>query len=104
MTTGHPPSQGQVGIAQPPGHAMPPHVHPMVSTPGAVQPGQGGPLMSGAMPAGPGTPSAGGPSAHALSHLNPGQAQQLLQQQHMNQARKLCPLSVETLCHISRLR
>lgn len=38
----------------------------------------------------PGVSSGAGPTAHALSHLNPGNAQQIFQQQQqMQQARKL---------------
>lgn len=57
---------------------MPPQMHMGVSGPGpqSSQPG----AMMGGMP-----PGVGVPSAHALQHLNPGQAQQaqLFQQQQM---------------------
>jgi hypothetical protein len=67
MGVPHNPGQGQ------PGPGIPPQMHMGVSGP----PQQGGAMMGG-MP-----PGAGGPSAHALQHLNPGQAQQaqLFQQQ-----------------------
>ncbi|RFU25735.1 hypothetical protein B7463_g10604, partial [Scytalidium lignicola] len=63
-----------------PGPGMPQQMHMGVSGPGP-QVTQAGALMGG-MP-----PGAGGPSAHALSHLNPAQAQQAQlyqQQQAMN--------------------
>ncbi len=86
MTSAHTPNPGQPGIAQPPGQMMT-QMHPMVSGPGGPQGTQGSPSIGG-MPAGaigPGGagPGGGGPSAHALSHLNPGQAQHILQQQQM---------------------
>lgn len=59
---------GQPGVGQP-GPGMPQQMHMGVSGPGP-QVSQAGALMGG-MP-----PGAGGPSAHALQHLNPGQAQQ----------------------------
>ena len=64
---------------------MPQPMHPVVSAPGGVQATQGSPAMAGlaagAVGPGAGGSTGAGPSAHALSHLNPGQAQQLLQQQ-----------------------
>jgi hypothetical protein len=68
----NPNQQGQ------PGPGMPQQMHMGVSGPGP-QVSQAGALMGG-MP-----PGAGGPSAHALQHLNPGQAQQaqMFQQQQM---------------------
>ena len=101
MASGHPSSQGQPGGPQQPGQGMPQQIHPMVSAPGGPPATQGGPVMTtlpaGAGGSGVGGPIGPGPSAHALSHLNPGQAQQIFQQQqqqHMAQARKYNPSSV----------
>ena len=68
----NPNQQGQ------PGPGMPQGMHMGVSGPGP-QVTQAGAMMAG-MP-----PGVGGPSAHALQHLNPGQAQQaqLFQQQQI---------------------
>lgn len=101
MATGHQPNQGQPGVVQQHGQGIPQQMHPMVSAPGGPQVTQGGSVMAG-MPAGAVGPAAGGPvvqgpSAHALSHLNPGQAQQLYQQhqqQAMAQASKSSRVSV----------
>ena len=82
---GHP----MAGVPQNPGQQIPgqsgmaPQMHMGVSGPGGPQVSQAGALMGG-------MPPGGGPSAHALQHLNPGQAQQahpLYQQQQMC---KLC--------------
>jgi hypothetical protein len=78
----HNPGQGQ------PGPGIPQQMHiGGVSGPGP-QVTQGGAMMGG-MP-----PGAGGPSAHALQHLNPGQAQQaqIFQQQQQQMACK-CSVS-----------
>ena len=47
---------------------------------------QAGPMMGG-MPPGAGTAGPGGPmpNAHAMSHLNPAQAQHMFQQQAFSQ-------------------
>lgn len=98
MATAHQPNQGQPGIVQQPGQAIPQQMHPMVSAPGGPQATQGGPVMA-AMPAGTVVPAGGPvgpPSAHALSHLNPGQAQ-LFQHQQMAQARKSSRVSIAFL-------
>lgn len=74
---GVPHTPGQQVPGQP---GMPQQMHMGVSGPGGPQVTQAGALM-GAMP-----PGAGGPSAHALQHLNPGQAQQAqMYQQQMGQ-------------------
>ena len=63
------------------GPGMPQQMHMGVSGPGpqVSQPG----AMMGGMPQG-----VGGPSAHALQHLNPGQAQQA--QAHIYQQQQMC--------------
>src|ERR1700712_2333179 len=71
---GIPHNPGPQGGGQP-GPGMPQQMHMGVSGPGGPQVSQAGALMGG-MP-----PGAGGPSAHALQHLNPGQAQQAQQAQ-----------------------
>jgi hypothetical protein len=71
MAMPHNPQQGQ------PGPGMPQQMHMGVSGPGP-QVSQG--AMMGGIP-----PGAGGPSAHALQHLNPGQAQQAQIQQYQQQ-------------------
>jgi hypothetical protein len=82
MAQGHPmamphnPQQGQ------PGPGMPQQMHMGVSGPGP-QVSQG--AMMGGIP-----PGAGGPSAHALQHLNPGQAQQAQLQYQQQQAMCKC--------------
>lgn len=74
------------GVPHNPGQQIPgqPGMNPQmhmggVSGPGGPQVSQAGALIGG-MP-----PGVGGPSAHALQHLNPGQAQQaqLYQQQQL---------------------
>ena len=82
MTTGHPPNPTQVVVSQAPGQVMlqPQQMHGMVSGPGSVQASQGSSAMGG-IPAAVSTGAGAGPSAHALSHLNPGQAHLLQQQQ-----------------------
>ena len=79
---GHPmagvPHPGQQVPGQP---GMPQQMHMGVSGPGGPQVTQAGAMMGG-MP-----PGAGGPSAHALQHLNPGQAQQA---QQMYQQQQMC--------------
>lgn len=93
MASGHPSSQGVPGGGQQqqPVVSMA-QMHPGASGPGVAQVSQAGPMMVG-MPHGvggvPGVSSGAGPNAHALSHLNPGNAQQIFQQQQMQQARKL---------------
>jgi hypothetical protein len=62
------------------GPGMPQQMHMGVSAPGVPQVTQAGAMMAG-MP--PGVVGPGGPSAHALSHLNPNQAQMYQQQQQM---------------------
>lgn len=70
MPHGHPMAGGP---GPNPGQQMPPGMHPGVSGPnGPVS--QAGPMMG--MP-----PGMGGPNAHALSHLQPQQAQMFAQQQ-----------------------
>lgn len=110
MAMGHPPNPGAPGGGQPPGAAMGQQMHPGVSGAGGPQVSQAGSMMAniplGAGGPGPGGPGAGGPSAHALSHLNPGQAQQMYaqQQQQMAQARKFnFPISLDVLnpAHLS---
>lgn len=114
MAMGHPSNQGGPAGGQPPGAVMGQQMHPGLSGPGGPQVSQAGPMMAniplGAGGPGPGGPGAGGPSAHALSHLNPGQAQQIFaqqqQQQHqqaqMAQAREWKLLSsVVSFLHIS---
>jgi len=69
----NPAQQGQ------PGPGMPQQMHMGVSGPGGPQVSQAGAMMGG-------VPIPGGPSAHALQHLNPGQAAQqaqMFQQQQM---------------------
>ena len=76
MGPGHHANPGQPGVVQQLGQpTLQPGMHPGVSGPGAGQVSQGGP--TGNM-----TPGGGGPSAHAMSHLNPSQAQIFQQQQH----------------------
>lgn len=91
MAPGHPSNQGVPGGVQQPVVSMA-QMHPGASGPGVAQVSQAGPMMVG-MPHGvggvPGVSTGGGPSAHALSHLNPGNPQQIFQQQQMQQARKL---------------
>lgn len=90
MAPGHPSNQGIPGGGQQPVVSMA-QMHPGASGPGVAQVTQAGPMMVG-MPHGvggvPGVSSGGGPSAHALSHLNPGNPQQLFQQQQMQQVCK----------------
>lgn len=62
---------------------MPQQMHMGVSGPGGPQVTQ---AMMGGMP-----PGAGGPSAHALQHLNPGQAQQA---QQIYQQQAMCKLQI----------
>lgn len=65
-----------------PGPSMVQQMHPGVSAPGGPQVSQAGSMMGG-MPQGNGTSGPAGPmpNAHALSHLNPAQAQHMFQQQ-----------------------
>jgi hypothetical protein len=74
---GVPHNPGQQVPGQP---GMPQQMHMGVSGPGGPQVSQAGAMMGG-MP-----PGAGGPSAHALQHLNPGQAQQAQAQMYQQQA------------------
>lgn len=89
MAPGHPSNQGVPGGGQQPVVSMA-QMHPGASGSGVAQVSQAGPMMVG-MSHGvggvPGVSSGGGPSAHALSHLNPGNAQ-IFQQHNMQQARK----------------
>ena len=79
---GVPHNPGQQVPGQP---AMPQQMQMGVSGPGGPQVTQAGAMMGG-MP-----PGAGGPSAHALQHLNPGQAQQQAQAQaQMYQQQAMC--------------
>lgn len=92
MASGHPSSQGVPGGGQQQPVVSMAQMHPGASGPGVAQVSQAGPMMVG-MPHGvggvSGVSSGAGPNAHALSHLNPGNAQQIFQQQQMQQARKL---------------
>lgn len=89
MAMGHPSNPGGPAGGQPPGAVMGQQMHPGLSGPGGPQVSQAGRMMAniplGAGGPGPGGPGAGGPSAHALSHLNPGQAQQIFAQQQQQQ-------------------
>lgn len=75
------PNAAHMGV-QGPGAGMVQQIHPGVSAAAGPQVSQPGPMMAG-MPPGAGTTGPGGPvpNAHALSHLNPAQAQHLFQQQ-----------------------
>ncbi|KAI9754615.1 MAG: hypothetical protein M1815_005497 [Lichina confinis] len=85
MTTGHPPNPNQVVVSHAPGQVVQQQqMHGMVSGPGSVQASQGGAAMGG-IPTAVSTGAGVGPSAHALSHLNPGQAH-LLQQQQLSKS------------------
>lgn len=85
MAAGHPSNQGMPG-GQP--GMMAQQLHGM----GGPQAGQG-PMMN--VPHG--GPVMAGPSAHAMSHLSPGNMlQQQIQQQHMQHARKY---NLTTLSH-----
>ncbi len=93
MAMGHPQNPGAPGGGQPAGAAMGQQMHPGVSGPGGPQVSQSGAMMGniplGAVGPGAGAPGGGGPSQHALSHLNPGQAQaqaQFLAQQQQQAA------------------
>lgn len=113
MAAGHPSNQALPGSGQP-GVSMGQQIHAgMAGVPGTSQVTQGGQIMAG-MPQGSGPPgvSTGGPSAHALSHLNPGNPQQIYtqqQQQQMQQASKsfnsvfeiVSSLVVSSLCLVS---
>lgn len=91
LPPGHPMAQAQhpnaahMGV-QGPGAGMVQQIHPGVSAAAGPQVSQPGPMMAG-MPPGAGTTGPGGPvpNAHALSHLNPAQAQHLFQQQQFAQ-------------------
>jgi hypothetical protein len=74
MGPGHHENPVQSGVVPQPGQNIQPGMHPGVSGPSGGQVSQGGP--TGSMTHG------GGPSVHALSHLNPSQAQIFQQQQH----------------------
>lgn len=96
MAMGHPPNLGAPGGGQPPGAGMGQQMHQVSGPGGGPQVSQAGPMMAniplGAGGPGQGGPGAPGPSAHALSHLNPSQAQMYAhqqQQQQMAQASKL---------------
>ena len=93
LMAGMPHNPGQQGQ---PGPGMPQQIHMGVSGPGGPQVSQAGALMGG-MP-----PGAGGPSAHALQHLNPGQAQQQAQIFQQQQA-MACEYSLLTHNYISRV-
>lgn len=82
LPPGHHPMAAQHPNAGHPGPGMVQQMHPGVSAPGGPQVSQAGPMMGG-MPPGAGTSGPGGPmpNAHALSHLNPAQAQHMFQQQ-----------------------
>lgn len=82
LPPGHHPMAAQHPNAGHPGPGMVQQMHPGVSGPGGAQVSQAGPMMGG-MPPGAGTSGPGGPmpNAHALSHLNPAQAQHMFQQQ-----------------------
>ena len=94
MAQGHPSNQGVPGGGQQPGVSMGQQMHAGVTGPGGPQVTQAGPMMGGMMQGGgpPGVSGGGVPSAHALSHLTPGQGQvfvqQQQQQQHLQQASK----------------
>lgn len=91
---GVPPGHPMAGVQHNPGQpgpGMPQGMHMGVSGPGGPQVSQPGALMGG-MP-----PGAGGPSAHALQHLNPGQAQQA-QQLYQQQQAMACKYS--SLCRL----
>ena len=92
MAMGHPANPGGPAGGQAPGGVLGQQMHPSLSGPGGPQASQAGPMMAniplGTGGPGPGGPGAGGPSAHALSHLNPGQVQQMYGQQQMAQARE----------------
>lgn len=95
MASGHPSNQGLPGGGQPV-VSMGPQMHTgMAGGPGGPQGGQTASIMAGISQAG-GIPAVTGPipSAHALSHLNPAQSQQLIHQQHqqMQQASKFLSL------------
>jgi hypothetical protein len=72
---------------------MPQQMHMGVSGPGGPQVTQAGAMMGG-MP-----PGAGGPSAHALQHLNPGQAQQA---QMFQQQQAMCKFYIIFVARIYR--
>jgi hypothetical protein len=84
---GVPHNPGQQVPGQP---GMPQQMHMGVSGPGGPQVSQAGAMMGG-MP-----PGAGGPSAHALQHLNPGQAQQQ-QAQMFQQQQAMCKFYINFL-------
>jgi hypothetical protein len=77
VAQGHPMAPGQPHPGGQPGPGMPQQMHMGVSGPGP-QVTQAGGMLGVSMP--PGVVP-GGPSAHALQHLNPGQAQMYQQQQ-----------------------
>lgn len=81
MAPGQHPGAAHIA-GQTPGAGMVQPVHPGVSAPGVPQVSQAGAMMAG-MPPVVGTTGPGGPipNAHALSHLNPAQQQQILHQQ-----------------------
>jgi len=90
LPPGHHPMAGQHPNAGHPGPGMVQQMHPAVSAPGGPQVSQAGAMMGG-MPPGAGTAGPGGPmpNAHAMSHLNPAQAQYIFQQQAFSQNREL---------------
>ncbi|KAJ5093713.1 Transcriptional activator ptaB [Penicillium angulare] len=71
---------GQHPNAGHPGQAMVQQMHPGVSAPGGPQVSQAGPMMGGMPPGGNAGHAGPMPNAHALSHLNPGQAHVFQQQ------------------------
>lgn len=81
MPPGHHP-MSQHPNAGHPGPNMVQGMHPGVSAPGGPQISQAGPMMGGMPPGAGGNVGPGGPmpSSHALSHLNPAQAQVFQQQ------------------------
>jgi hypothetical protein len=87
---GVPHNPGQQVPGQP---GMPQQMHMGVSGPGGPQVTQAGAMMGG-MP-----PGAGGPSAHALQHLNPGQAQQA---QMFQQQQAMCKFYIIFVARIYR--
>ena len=94
LPPGHPMAQGHPANPGQPGQGLSQQMHPGVSGAGVphISPGAG-PVMTGIPPGAggpsPGGPGGAGPSAHALSHLNPGQAQQLFQQQQHQQQQQM---------------